>query len=408
MPCAASSTATTASPWCFTPTIVSLCGSRTALLGLDELVHKPVIDDAAADRETVKRVVLCTGKVYYDLMAHRKATGAGGGGPGGAALPLRRGGGPGGDPRYLHAKEVVWCQEEPENMGARTHLEPLLRQIFRGPPLRWVGSRGEPGDGLEALHDQEQEALIRSARLPGLTAPPAGSRDGQGEMMLVDIVIPGSVSPSPRHGVRLAGAAGRVRRGGPGAGLLDTDKVSVDIPSPAGVVVKQLLVEGGQDVAWGRWSGASTPRPALRPTPTPAAPRRPRPTTPSEALPRPRPHSAVAPTEAASPSPATGPPPTSSPGGAPPGARARPDPRIEATGPHGRLLKEDVLRQAGDPWARRSRREGRRRGPGGRGSHGRGQAFGSQPEASRAPKPRPRPHPPPSPAPGARGVAGRR
>ncbi len=150
----------------FTPK--SLLRLADSFAGLDELVHgslKPVIDDAAADPETVKRVVLCSGKVYYDLMSHLKAH------PAPVAVvrveqlyPFDAEEAQAVIHRYPHAREVVWCQEEPANMGAWLHLEPLLRQITQLPILYAGRVRAaSPATGSKFLHDQEQEALIRSA-----------------------------------------------------------------------------------------------------------------------------------------------------------------------------------------------------------------------------------------------------
>ena len=127
--------------------------------------------DAIASPEAVKRVVLCTGKVYYDLLAERREKGIKD-----VALvrmeqiypfpkmSLTKALSP-----YTNA-EVVWCQEEPENMGAWTFLdrriEGVLREIgAKAHRPRYVGREeaASPATGLAKVHQQQQEALVRNA-----------------------------------------------------------------------------------------------------------------------------------------------------------------------------------------------------------------------------------------------------
>jgi 2-oxoglutarate dehydrogenase E1 component len=121
--------------------------------------------DPAVDASAVRRVVMCSGKVYFDLVAARQATGAFD-----VALvrvellhPF-----PDAD---LHAilagyppdAERVWCQEEPRNMGAW----PMFDQFFldAGIAARFVGRRAaaSPATGSHKRHKAEQEALVAEA-----------------------------------------------------------------------------------------------------------------------------------------------------------------------------------------------------------------------------------------------------
>lgn len=131
---------------------------------------QPVLDDehAAARRETVGRVVLCSGKVFVDLMASdlRAASEQ-------VAVvrveqlyPF-----PEEDLRqvigsYPNAREIVWLQEEPKNMGAWSYINPRLQEIAgRELELRYVGrpERASPAEGLAELHTIEQNRIVLEA-----------------------------------------------------------------------------------------------------------------------------------------------------------------------------------------------------------------------------------------------------
>jgi len=129
-----------------------------------------VVDDwgAAARAAGVTRAVLCSGKVYYDLLA--------------AAAPM-------GDAapalirveqlypfpapelrdvlaRYPGVRDVVWAQEEPHNMGAWRFMEPQLRQLL-GPEvaLHYAGrpDRASPAEGYPGAHGVEQARIVAEA-----------------------------------------------------------------------------------------------------------------------------------------------------------------------------------------------------------------------------------------------------
>jgi len=126
---------------------------------------EPVLDDPIADPAQVKRVVMCSGKVYYDLLHHRDESG-----DGRVALlrleqlyPF-----PDGAVRQALATfpgaELVWCQEEPKNMGAWSFVEPMLREgLDRPPRYAGRGRAASPATGSKHLHDDEQAALVAAA-----------------------------------------------------------------------------------------------------------------------------------------------------------------------------------------------------------------------------------------------------
>ncbi len=137
---------------------------------------RPMIDDPTADRrrDEVRRLVLCTGKIYYDLIEKER--------PLGIAIvrieelyPWPQGVARIVD-QYPNVEEVVWVQEEPKNMGAWTYVSPRLRaDIGTVLPLRYIGrpERAAPAEGYINLHQQEQARIVAEV----LTVPaPSGRR----------------------------------------------------------------------------------------------------------------------------------------------------------------------------------------------------------------------------------------
>ena len=116
----------------------------------------PVLAEPRIDEEKVKRLILCTGKIYYDLKGHADARGQRPrrDRPRRAAVPVPAGADPRAEvARYPNLREVVWVQEEPRNMGARAHMSPRLLQILpehlrvrlHRPARARVAGRGLPG-----------------------------------------------------------------------------------------------------------------------------------------------------------------------------------------------------------------------------------------------------------------------
>ncbi len=127
--------------------------------------------DAIAPEAEVRRVVLCSGKVYYDLLAERREKGV-------KDIALIRMEQLHPFPRNSLAKalapyrqaEVVWCQEEPENMGAWTYLDRRIEGVLKELDIAaerpsYVGREeaASPATGLAKAHQQQQEALVREA-----------------------------------------------------------------------------------------------------------------------------------------------------------------------------------------------------------------------------------------------------
>jgi 2-oxoglutarate dehydrogenase E1 component len=127
---------------------------------------QPVIDDVSiADRTAVKRVVVCSGKVYYDLDAGREDSR-----DGRVAIVRLEQFYPFPAARlkeviasYPNAKQVFWTQEEPQNMGGWTFVRPRLEAILpEGTSLRYIGRvpSASPATGSYAIHELEQRQIV--------------------------------------------------------------------------------------------------------------------------------------------------------------------------------------------------------------------------------------------------------
>jgi len=128
----------------------------------------PVLPEPGVVDERVTRLVLCTGKIYYDLVGHpqRKAHPGLAVGrvellypfPEGQILELME--------RYPNLNEMLWVQEEPRNMGARAHMFPRLMQIMPADiHFGFIGrpERASPGEGYPAAHIDEQNRIVTTA-----------------------------------------------------------------------------------------------------------------------------------------------------------------------------------------------------------------------------------------------------
>jgi len=156
----------------------SLLRHRGAVSSLKEMAGKtcfqPLLPDAnKTDPAKIERLILCSGKVYYDLLEER-------------------------DERsqrdtyimrveqlypfpekilqktlasFENARKIIWCQEEPKNMGAWSFVEPRLEEVLaktglKGPKRALFAGRKESAataTGLASVHEKEQAALVDHA-----------------------------------------------------------------------------------------------------------------------------------------------------------------------------------------------------------------------------------------------------
>jgi 2-oxoglutarate dehydrogenase E1 component len=147
---------------------------RQATSTLEDLTSRsfqPTLDDPGADHNAIRRLVLCSGKVYYDIVGHElrglsstvavarieqlypfplDAV---------AALVSA----------YPEVREIVWAQEEPQNMGAWRSLRHRLEEAATYAPyaatVQYVGRtwRASPSEGYPGLHYHEQDRIVREA-----------------------------------------------------------------------------------------------------------------------------------------------------------------------------------------------------------------------------------------------------
>jgi 2-oxoglutarate dehydrogenase E1 component len=127
-----------------------------------------VLPDPTGDAEQVTRLVLCTGKIYYDLTALRDREPDPRVAIGRVELlyPFPQGELMALVESYPQLREVVWVQEEPRNMGARAYMSPRLLQVL--PEALQFGYIGRPeraasGEGYPIAHATEQRRIVSTA-----------------------------------------------------------------------------------------------------------------------------------------------------------------------------------------------------------------------------------------------------
>jgi multifunctional 2-oxoglutarate metabolism enzyme len=149
--------------------LLRLPAAASSINELENGGFQPVIDDSGiTDKAAVKRVVVCSGKVYYDLWAAREESGS----LKTAVVRLEQFYPfPAAKIRevlasYKTAAEVLWTQEEPQNMGGWFFVEPRLRELLpEGTALRYVGraASASPATGSYAIHELEQKKIVNDS-----------------------------------------------------------------------------------------------------------------------------------------------------------------------------------------------------------------------------------------------------
>ena len=141
----------------------------------DDAEHKPEEKIKLVSDEKIKRVVLCSGKVYYDLYDAREAAGIDNvyllrveqlyPFPARALMHELA--------RFTQA-EVVWCQEEPKNMGAWSFIEPNLTWVleridakYKRPTYAGRPASASTATGQLSKHLYEQKTLVEAALTGG-------------------------------------------------------------------------------------------------------------------------------------------------------------------------------------------------------------------------------------------------
>jgi len=149
----------------------SLLRLHQATSRLEELVtghFEPVLADPDVDPERITRLILCSGKIYYELQAHEARAQHPEVAIGRVELlyPFPQKEILSLVDQYPELREVVWVQEEPRNMGARAHMSPRLMQILPEElQFGYIGrpERASPGEGYPAAHAEEQNRILLTA-----------------------------------------------------------------------------------------------------------------------------------------------------------------------------------------------------------------------------------------------------
>lgn len=150
----------------------SLLRHPMAVCTVEELANgafQPFLSDPEVkDKESIDRLIICSGKVYYDLYKAREESKKNN-----IAIGRIEQFYPFPDEdienflqEYKHVKEVIWCQEEPKNMGAWNFLFPRLQPLLQdGQTIRYAGRQAAASTaaGQKKIHDAEQERLVSEA-----------------------------------------------------------------------------------------------------------------------------------------------------------------------------------------------------------------------------------------------------
>ena len=145
--------------------LLRLKQASSTLADLAEGSFQPVIDDSVANHDEVTRLVLCSGKVYYDIVGHERRAAATNVAVGRLEqlYPFPVDAYAEVVAAYPNLQEVVWAQEEPQNMGAWRSIRHRLEAPGR--PLLFVGRpwRASPSEGYPTAHLREQDRIVRAA-----------------------------------------------------------------------------------------------------------------------------------------------------------------------------------------------------------------------------------------------------
>jgi 2-oxoglutarate dehydrogenase E1 component len=147
--------------------LLRLKEAGSTLADLSEGAFLPVLGDTSVEPAEVTRLVLCSGKVYYDVVGSEARAGARHVAVGRLeqlypfpveqAAELVR--------TFPNLRELVWAQEEPQNMGPWRSIRQRLEAAADGVPLRYVGRtwRASPSEGYPTAHRLEQERIATDA-----------------------------------------------------------------------------------------------------------------------------------------------------------------------------------------------------------------------------------------------------
>jgi 2-oxoglutarate dehydrogenase E1 component len=150
--------------------LLRLPAATSPVAELSEGKFHPILDDPALPgaREDMSRLVLCSGKIYYEVVGSDLRAEARPAAVGRIELlyPFPEGHLAALVASYPNLREIVWLQEEPKNMGARKWMIPEILSTLTGEyDVRYVSrpERSSPAEGYPAAHQAEQQRLVREA-----------------------------------------------------------------------------------------------------------------------------------------------------------------------------------------------------------------------------------------------------
>jgi 2-oxoglutarate dehydrogenase E1 component len=148
--------------------LLRLPAAASKLTDLTGNGFQPILDDPVASQNPaeVTRLVVCSGKIYYDLTEKER--------PATIAIVRIEELAPWPSlskivDQYPNVEEVVWAQEEPKNMGAWTYAQPRLRaSVGTLPRLTYIGrpERASPAEGHKGDHDRWQAKIVSEVLTP--------------------------------------------------------------------------------------------------------------------------------------------------------------------------------------------------------------------------------------------------
>ena len=133
-----------------------------------EFIDDQIFESGEHSRDSVKRIVLCCGKVYYDLINRRRERGL----DDQIAIvrveqvyPLNAAKLEAIVSQYPQGAVKIWCQEESRNAGAYLHFDLACREALGWKPMRYIGrtASGTPATGSRKQHLREQEFFLSEA-----------------------------------------------------------------------------------------------------------------------------------------------------------------------------------------------------------------------------------------------------
>src|SRR5690606_36022821 len=247
------------------------------------------------DPAAVTRVIVCSGKVYYDLVNARKEAGRND-----VAIirveqlyPFAHKSFQAEFSKYPNAKEVVWTQDEPQNQGPWFYIQHhLYENMSDGQKLGYAGraASASPAVGSLAKHIEQQRALLEAALAPkfkGFMLTKYRTTFQKIQKRIPTMAITDVLVPQLSESISEATLLNWKKQPGEAVEVdeilieVETDKVVLEVPAPSAGVLKEIVKGDGATVTSGevlaridtegKASAAAAPAAAEAPAEAPAA-----------------------------------------------------------------------------------------------------------------------------------------